>query len=72
MTDGQLLAAGSLEWMKRHSPLVIELIEEACQLMDAERYEDYHDMLLDVARETGVMSATVLKDLVVAELMCHT
>ena len=72
MTDGQLLAAGSPEWMKRYSPLVIELIEETCQLMDAEQYENYHDVLLDVASETGVMSATVLKDLVVAELMCHT
>lgn len=72
MTDGQLLAAGSPEWMKRHSPLVIELIEETCQLMDAEQYEGYHEVLLDVARETGVMSATALKDLVVSELMGHT
>ena len=69
MTDGQLLAAGSPEWMKRYSPLVIELIDEACQLMDAEQYEGYHDVLLDVEKETGVMSATALKDLVVAELM---
>ena len=71
MTDGQLVAAGSPEWMKRYSPLVIELIDEACQLLDAEQYEDYHDVLLDVARETGIMSATALKDLVVAELMCR-
>ena len=71
MTDGQLVAAGSPEWMKRYSPLVIELIDEACQLLDAAEYEGYHDVLLDVARETGVMSAIVLKDLVVAELMCR-
>lgn len=70
MTDGQLLAAGSPEWMKRYSPLDIELIEETCQLMDAEQYEDYHDTLLNVAKETGIMSATALKDLVVAELVC--
>ena len=31
MTDGQLVAAGSPEWMKRHSPLVIELVAEVCQ-----------------------------------------
>lgn len=71
MTDGQLVAAGSPEWMKRYSPLVIELIDEACQLLDAAEYEGYHDVALDVARETGVMSAIVLKDLVVAELMCR-
>lgn len=69
MTDGQLVAAGSPEWMKRYSPLAIELITETCQLLDAEQYEGYHDVLLDVEKETGVMSATALKDLVVAELM---
>lgn len=57
--------------MDGYSPLVIELIDEACQLLDAAEYEGYHDVLLDVARETGVMSAIVLKDLVVAELMCR-
>ena len=72
MTDGQLVAAGSPEWMKRYSPLDIELMAEVCQLMDAEQYEGYHDILLDVVRQTGVMSATALKDLVVAELVCHT
>lgn len=68
MTDGQLVAAGSPEWMKRHSPLVIELVAEVCQLMDAEQYTDYHDVMLDVMKKTGSMSAVIIKNLIVEEL----
>lgn len=68
MTDGQLVAAGSPEWMKRHSPLVIELVAEVCQLMDNERYADYHDIMLEIMKKTGIMSAVTIKNLIVEEL----
>ncbi len=68
MTDGQLVAAGSPEWMKRHSPLVIELVAEVCQLMDDEQYEGYHDIMLEIMKKTGIMSAVTIKNLIVEEL----
>lgn len=68
MTDGQLLAAGSPEWMKRYSPLDIELVAEVCQLMDDERYTEYHDVMLDIMKKTGIMSAATIKNLIVEEL----
>lgn len=68
MTDGQLVATGSPEWMKRHSPLVIELVAEVCQLMDAEQYTNYHDIMLDIMKRTGITSATTIKNLIVEEL----
>lgn len=68
MTDGQLVAAGSPEWMKRYSPLDIELVAEVCQLMDDERYTEYHDVMLDIMKKTGIMSTATIKNLIVEEL----